>query len=817
MCYIATKLRVPFYRGFAVLKLLFSVFLTSMMNLELSAQSFLTAKVLDEAGNPLQGASISIDKEAPSTATGKDGRFTLELEPKQYDVTVSFSSYHVKRIQATVRQDTTVLSDISLAPLAMELDQITVKGQLADRQAEESLNIQVVDADFIKRNLGGSLMKSLERIPGINNIGIGSGASKPLIRGLGFNQVLVVENGIKHEGQQWGADHGLEVDQFAVGRMEIIKGPASFMYGPDAIAGVIDIKPPPIPSESSFGGAIDLTGKSNNRLYGTSLNLFGRKNGWFFDTRVTYMDYADLKVPADTVYVYDFAVRLHDRQVRNTAGKEFNLHGSLGYIGEKTTNILSFSRVYNQAGFFANAHGLEPRRVDSGIHDASDRDVLLPNQDVSHTKVTNSAQYKSERSLTELKLGFQNNYRREWSQYVNHGYMPPIYPNDISPAPELERLYDKNVFSFMLKNELFLDGHTLTTGLNGELQHNGIGGWGFLIPAFRQANIGVFAYDKFQLNEEWLLHGALRFDYGRIHIREYRDWFVTEAVQDSPTEQQHLLRAPEMLRTFNSLVWSTGANYTSGDFRLRANAGTSFRMPIAKELAANGVNYHYFRYEKGNPDLSPERSYQLDIGAGWGSSRWSLEASPFFNYFPNFIYLNPTSLYDHLYGAGNQVFSYDQSSVMRLGGEFQARYMFSERLSAEILGEYVYSEQLTGDKKGFTLPFSPPPSALINISYGPERFGILQGPYLSIDFRITGSQNRIVPPERKTPGYQVWNMSAGTDLELGKQAVTVNLQVQNLFNTRYLNHTSFYRLIELPEMGRNIILSLKVPFSLKKQ
>lgn len=227
------------------------------------------------------------------------------------------------------------------------------------------------------------------------------------------------------------------------------------------------------------------------------------------------------------------------------------------------------------------------------------------------------------------------------------------------------------------------------------------------------------------------------------------------------------------------------------------------------------MNYHYFSYERGDPSLSPEQSYQVDVSLGWTGAKWSVQISPFYNYFSNYIYLNPTADHDYFYGAGNQVFQYAQSRVMRYGGEIQLKYQLLKCLTTELLGEYLYAKQLSGDKKGYTLPFSPPASVLLNFTWSPKLSEGFQNTYLSVDYRITSPQNNIVPPEKISPGYKLINIQAGTRIRAGKQPVMVSLQAQNLLNTRYLNHTSFYRLIELPEAGRNIVVSLKVPFNLR--
>ncbi|RYD70320.1 MAG: TonB-dependent receptor, partial [Sphingobacteriales bacterium] len=423
-------------------------------------------------------------------------------------------------------------------------------------------------------------------------IGIGSGQSKPLIRGLGFNRVVVVDKGIKHEGQQWGADHGLEIDQFAIGEIELIKGSASFIYGSDAIGGVIDILPVDIPAPNTIGGSIDLIAKSNNNLYGTSANFYGRNQKWFFDSRFTYQNYGDYRVPTDQVYVYDYAVNLYKNHLRNTAGRETGVHFNAGYVGNKFRSIFYLSNTYTKSGFFANAHGLEPRRVNEQLHDGSNRDILHPYQSVNHFKIINRSSYQFLNHKIEVELGYQKNFRQEFSQYVNHGFMPSIYPTSLLIPNDLEREFNKTVYSANLKDKITIDAHELTVGINAEAQNNNINGWSFLVPAFNQKTLGAFAYDKYKISENVLLHGALRFDRGQIDMSQYYDWFPSDINIDGIATSQNLQRAANLNRIFNSFVWSAGLNYNLEKFSLKANFGKSFRMPIAKELGANGVNYH---------------------------------------------------------------------------------------------------------------------------------------------------------------------------------------------------------------------------------
>src|SRR5690606_31940845 len=272
----------------------------------------------------------------------------------------------------------------------------------------------------------------------------------------------------------------------------------------------------------------DLVGRSNNRSYGTSVRVGGRGDKWFADARFTYLRYGDYRVPADTVYVYDYAVPLNGQHLRNTAGRETDVHFTTGYLGGRFNSILYVSNTFHKAGFFANAHGLEPRRVDTDLHDRSARDIQLPGQQVNHFKlISRNALHVGEHHI-EAELGFQRNFRQEHSPYVNHGYMPSVLPDTLRIPATLERQFDKQVYSLNVKDYLELGRHQVTFGLNGEYQDNSIGGWTFLVPAFEQSTAGVFGYDRYRLNDRILLHGAIRFDYGGLRMREYRDWFPSD-------------------------------------------------------------------------------------------------------------------------------------------------------------------------------------------------------------------------------------------------------------------------------------------------
>ncbi len=774
----------------------------------------LKGEVVDENNQSLAGASVFLYPIAEGSITDQKGSFFIgNLKKGEYKIEISFIGY--KTISDTILINGEMTYNAKLNVSLVNLQEVVVTDHYGEkRKKEEPLNIEIVNDDYLKQNLGGSLMQSLERLPGVTTIDIGSGQSKPVIRGLSFNRVVVVDNGIKHEAQQWGADHGLEIDQYAVDNIEIIKGPASLMYGSDAIGGIINMKSSVIVPEDCLGGTIDLVGKSNNNLVGSSILLFGRKKWFYADFRATYISYGDYKAPTDHVDIYNYPVYLYNNQLRNTAGKEQNHHLSVGILKPKFRSKFYLNNVYNKSGFFANAHGLEPKQVDTVLHDKSSRDIIYPYHHVNHFKITNTSEYKWSKTKLEADLGFQQNFRQEWSQYVSHGWMPAVFPDTLSFDQDLERQFKKYVYSGNVKMNHELTGKTnLLLGVNSEFQQNQIDGRAFIIPAFTQISLGGYALAKHSFSGRAIYQMGIRYDYGNINTDEYYDWFPSQVVIDNDTTYQYLQRADDIDREFSEVTWSAGFNYNTEKWSFKGNLGKSFRMPTAKELAANGPEYHMYMYVVGDANLAPEKASQLDLGAEYNSSKFAIGITPFVNYFSNYIYLNPTSDHDRNNGAGLQIFRYTQSKVFRYGGEIHAHYQLLKPLQIGVIGEYVYSEQLSGEKKGYTLPFSPPASAILNVKYQRPKMGFMENNYLSVDYRLTAPQNNVVAPEEPTDGYQVINIGLGGDVKLKSQRVNISIQVQNLLNNKYFNHTSYYRLINLPEPGRNFIVNLSIPFT----
>lgn len=797
-------------------KIFISIILTILVFSVVSGQNLYLVQgwITDDRMEILAGANVAITPGNQGASTDQNGYFVFWVPgDSRIILQVTYIGFETSRIPVTVRSDTTLT--IRLKPGLQSLQEIIVTDDYAERrEREESLNLEVVNDAYIRQNSGGSLMNSLDRLPGVGTMDIGSGQSKPVIRGLGFNRIAVVENGIRHEGQQWGSDHGLEADQFAYDRIEIIKGPASLMYGSDAIGGVINLQQSDIPAAGTAAGNLTLTGKSNNHLGGSSFFYSRRNKNLFYAFRGTWIDYGDYRIPADSIDIYSYKAALDNKRLRNTAGEEKNLHFSAGYLGARFSSRLYAGLVHMKSGFFANTHGLEPRNVNIKVHDISARDILFPYQQVSHFSMVSTSEWFGNQWESEIILGYQRNFRQEFSEYVSHGYMPAVFPEHLTFPEELERQFDKHHLSANGKTEREWDDRfKFSAGINAETQINRIDGRGFIIPGFRSYSAGAYTRLVYDISGRASVQAGIRTDLNRIITNWYSDWFLSPVIQGNDTTMSFAERAPAIKKTFPGFSWSIGYNYYQEKLHVKLNMGKSFRVPIAKELAANGVNYHHFSFEKGDPDLSPEVSYQLDAGLEWHTRKFAVEISPFVNYFSNYIYLNPGFEHDRLYGNGNQVFRYSETSVLRHGGELHSHLEITRNIQLGVILDYVHSVQLTGDKKGFTLPFSPPHSGVINLKFSKNRFYGVRDPYLSADLMGLMDQNNIVPPEKTTPGHAVIHLTTGGKVTIWNQEISLTVGIRNLLNHKYFNHSSYYRLINVPEPGRNVHINLYFPFS----
>ena len=759
----------------------------------------------------LAAATVSLQPGDRHIQANANGFFSFDNLPSaNYMLTIRFIGYNDLSIPIALSRDT--LMHLHLHPSPLLLQEVRIDADRSDiNGAASSLPITEISRNYLFKNSSTNFMQTLSSVAGISSMDIGAGFSKPVLRGFGFNRVAVVDKGVVQQNQQWGADHGLEIDQFDVDGVRVHKGPMSLFYGSDAIGGVIEILPPTIPHEDMFWGDATLIAKSNNDLLGASVVASVKKGNIFLRGRATVQSYGDYRVPIDTIEYLTWRLPVYNGRMKNTAGREYNLALSGNYSSDNFSSWMHLSDIYSKNGFFPGAHGIPS--LERLLNDGSVRNIEMPYATSNHFKLIWNNEWKlSGNDMFLLDIGYQQNRREELSAFHTH------YGNQETPLvkPDLELQFRLNTLSGSARY-LMGEGEkwSKTIGLSAEYQHNRVGGYSFLLPDFDRLSSGLFWINSLKLSDKFVLTGGVRYDVGRLNVSEFYDPLLAEFLMlQGYTEENvefYAMRSVNLNRVFGNLSGSLGFEYSPSNIHtLKMNVGRSFRYPGANELASNGLHHGAFRHEQGNGDLSSERGYQLDIDYHYEKGSFNVRLNPFLSWFKNYIYLEPTGSWSVLPHAG-QIYRYNESEAIVAGGELMAGYNISNRLSVNGDVEYVFNRNIADN---YALPFTPPTVVTTDITYsvrGRER-SLVSEYEIKLENRWVMNQNSVARNETATPGSSLWNISAYAHWYVGDKMFITLLQVDNLFNTSFMNHLSFYRMLNAPEPGRNIQLIVKIPF-----
>lgn len=597
--------------------------------------------------------------------------------------------------------------------------------------------------------------------------------------------MVVTDQGVKQEGQQWGADHGLEIDQFVVEEAEVVKGPVSLLAGSDAIGGALILKPVAVPAEGTLSGDVVLSGHSVNDYGAFSLGMKGNHRGWFGHLRTSFISYADYRVPADSFYYNNFRLPVYQRRLKNTAGWERDISVGTGYISPSSLNRITYSEYHSKAGFFPGSHGIPT--VNKIQPDSSHRNIDLPFQEVIHRKAILSHTRFFESYKVGVTAGYQDNLRQEWSKFHTH------YPNQQPPEqnPDLELQMNLKTLSLSADAEP-MGGKGWQTGVQFQHQWHETKGYMFLLAPYRRTQAGVYGLRRGTFSERLRWSYGLRYDYGYMHIDSVFSVYANR------------LKSREIRNTYHSLGFSTGMEWEATEHtRLIFSVGKGFRLPSAMELSANGIHHGSFRYELGDPHLKPENMYQLDAGLMYQQGVISVQFSPFVAYSPDFIFLTPTGSYNLPDGTpvaeadAGQVFIYRQAHALRAGGEASIQLTWPSGTFVNLSADYIYATDFD-----YPLPFTPPLSTRLYLGrILDSRAGQFT---LGSTLHAVAAQHRVARNEPETPGY----ITQDFNFAWKKNRIQVMLQGLNIWNKKYFNHIAFYRIIELPEVGRNLQLLL---------
>jgi len=624
--------------------------------------------------------------------------------------------------------------------------------------------VSVISADELRHITSSNIIDALSKHPGINQITTGNGISKPVIRGLGYNRVLVVSDGVRQEGQQWGDEHGIEIDGADVYSAEILKGPASLMYGSDAMAGVVIFHDAPILPPQTMSAGVQGEYQSNARLWGYSAHFAGHRSDFVWNWRWSQRRASE----------YENSI---NHCVANSQFSEQALNCMLGLNKQWGHTRLKLSYYHLKPGII---------EVGDDEADGEEEAVESPFQQIYHAKAVSDNVIRLGEGQVKILLGYQQNRRREYET-----------PDECGLDFRLHTVnYDARYVSPQW------NGWTMNAGLGGMWQQSQNLGTEFLIPAYRLFDVGAFVTTAKDFAGRLHLSGGLRYDHRRLH--------------SAALEDDGALRFNDFKRNFNGITGSAGVIYNVTPLLdLRANVARGFRAPNLSELGSNGIHEGTLRYEQGNQNLHAETSWQFDLGADFSTEIISAKLSLFLNRISHFIFMEKTGeVID-----GCDVFTYRQGEACLSGFEATVILHPVRLLHFENTFSYVNARQLHQPADSKYLPFTPAPRWLSTLHHDfRSPWKALNNLYAEVEMDCNLAQNHIhsaYNTETRSPAYVLWNASAGTDLTLnGRRWCTLTLSAQNIFNRAYRNHLNRLRDAGIYNQGRNICIKAAIPIQL---
>lgn len=716
------------------------------------------ATVLDEhTMQPLQGVSISGGSPAKVVYTDEYGKAAISGFEKQDTLRISLFGYNEMAIRYTDLEKNNFKVRISATSLL--LDEAVVSSYTEDVIRHTSLHIEPLQLQEIDEHGAFSLTDALAKMPGVDQLSTGPGVSKPVVRGLYGNRVLVLFSGLRFDNQQWQDEHGMGLSDIGIQKVEVIKGPLSLLYGTGAMGGVINIIEESAPEKGTSETDVKLTGYTNTGGLtlqgGTKVN---RGNKWY-------------RIRGAVTNHADYTDGNHER-VLNSRFNGYYLKGSMGFTKANWHSVNHYSFSYNNFGFIFNdiTHFMESdsrwSRQMSGPHHKVMLNILSS---------INKIQLKN--SVLNLNVGVQSNYRAE-----DEG------------GDELSLQMHLLTTQYALKWNKRLSQHwSLVVANNSSYENNTNFGKRKIVP---DANLAESALSVYLKNEydHWIMEYGL--GGGVKYIQTLETPSVNSAEKDiDPFEQ---------LRPFyNGMV---GVSYIP-DSRLnvKANLATGVRAPNLAELSSNGLHEGIYTYEIGDPDMSNEQNINGDVGFYYSDNVIDFSVSGYYNHFNGYVYLEPTS--EEWFGF--PIYRFVQHDADIYGSEWTVG--ISPPFTKGVRLAATYSQLVGKLDDGEYLPYMPAQKVKPEIRYdysmknGKSFYG-----FVSSDFVLT--QDKINVEENETPAYTLLNAGFGFRFSSAKAGYSINLSGTNLLNEAYYDHMSRLKNFGLLNMGRNVVITLKVNF-----
>jgi iron complex outermembrane receptor protein len=714
------------------------------------SQHKLSGFITDEDTNlPLSDVTIYIKSVQKGTTTNADGSFNiLNIPSGTHDILISYLGYQEIHKELNINSD--ILTSFKLHPSALELEGILISAPFHKLQKDNVMTVEKVKTSTLTS--GNNLAEQLSEIAGVNQISTGSGIGKPVIRGLSSNRVLVYTQGVRLENQQFGEEHGLGVSSAGIESVEIIKGPASLLYGSDAIGGVLFLNPELYAHKDSLD--IDLSTNYFSNTNGVSTN-FGLKKS---TEKLKLLARFSMQQHAD----YKF----ENTQVTNSRFSEYDLKTGVGFNVGNTTNDLRYNINFSRLGI--------PEEIGSQSNHIK---PLLPNQEIENHVLSLHSVTKLNKGKLDMTLGYTFNNRKEFEEEHHHSEGEEDEHEEEVHDPALEMHLNTLNYNFKYEFEKRNDFEVII-GTQGMFQSNKNFGEETLIPDAMTTDAGLFGTAHYHWNKHAIQFGV-RYDYRSINVSNLN-----------------------LKKDYNSFNGALGfkTDFTS-KLTGRINLASGFRAPNLAELTSDGEHEGSNRYEVGDINLKNEQNVQLDLNLNYKSEHFEVFVNGFYNYIKDYIFINPTNIVID----DAQVFRYLQHNAKLYGGEIGIHLHPHPFDWLHINSSF---ETVTGQLENNNyLPLIPANSihtkVAVTLSKASNKKPATE---VFISLKNVFKQNNISYSETKSKHYDLVNIGATTQFKIAKQAINLNLGVNNLLDKNYINHLSRLKTDGIYNQGRNIVL-----------
>jgi iron complex outermembrane receptor protein len=776
------------------------------------SQNKVSGKITNEKNEPLSGGHIHSGSHF--TTSDPAGNYEMELPLGKNRIVVSFLGF--KTLDTVVYLSDDAIINFKLKEEIAALSEIVIRDN--NLRTNATSDRKELKTDQIERYSSGSLGDALKEISGVSSLKTGNTIVKPIINGLHSSRVLIINNNVRLEDQQWGLEHAPNLDINTAGKVSVIKGASGLQYGGDAIGGVVLIEPLSIPVRDTLYGKTIMNGASNGRGGSISSSLFkGYQTGWNWNLQGTFKHLGDVEGPN---YV-----------LSNTGNRERNFSAGLGFKGENS-GFSAFLSYYNaEIGILRASHSGNiadlVRAINSGtpslVNDFT-YSINAPKQEVQHY-LGKLNYYKTFSNIGKLNLqyAFQLNERLEYD----------IRRGDARNKPSLDLLLSTHT--------VLADLETSTSeiskykfGISGVYQNNFANtetGVRPLIPDYDKFEAGVYGIGTFALSEKLELETGLRYDFSRIDAtkfylksrwteRKYDTDFFEIITGDFGTQWK-----TNPVFTYHNFSGSIGTKYQANqNLKWFSNISLASRSPNPAELFSDGLHHSTGQIELGDLRLEREKAIKISTTLAFTSTKFALEINPYLNFINNFTLLEPTGLEQSNRGAF-PVWEYRQVNARLMGIDVSANYNFAKNLNYQTTVAYIYAEDQ--DNKEALIDM-PPLNWNNTIQFKRQEWNHL---ILGLKSELVFTQNRfpnndfiaevpvdgeLVPTLVKISqpplGYhQIHFSSEMRFATFEKSKITIGFNIQNLFNTNYrdyLNRTRFY----VDDMGRNFAVQIKINY-----